>query len=251
MPYRRGRPLADISLPFRAAAMMTFYFVWPFAQLVNLVMFSTSYENRRKLRGIRRAILVSNHTTFLDPVKISGVVLPRRTWQTLMEKTVEAPIVGTLTRLLGGIPLPPGRSGLLRVLEASETLFRFRHFLHFYPEGECYLYNQEVRELKPGAFLVAAELNIPVIPMVTVFSEGRFGCIPVLGRILPRERLVVLDPIYPSGYVRRNDKGELDINSVREFAEVVRKIMQNGINSRKGSQTFYRGRLERIKGINS
>jgi len=250
MPYRRGRPLIDISLPFRAAAMLTFYIVWPFAQIVNLVMFSTSYENRGKLLGLRRAVLVSNHTTFLDPVKMSGAMLPRRTWHTLLEKTVEAPIVGTLTRLLGGVPLPPGHSGLQRILDSAETLFRFRRYLLFYPEGECYLYNQEIREFKPGAFFIAAELNIPVIPMVTVFSAGIFRPRSFLGRCLPREKLVVLDPVYPSAYIRRNERGEPETDSIREFAEAVRKLMQDEINARSGSSAFYRGRLERIKGIN-
>jgi len=251
MPYRRGRPLIDISLPFRIAAMLTFYIVWPIAQLINLVMFSTKYSDRKKLRGIKRAVLVSNHTTFLDPVKISGAMLPRRTWQTLLEVTVEAPVIGTLTRLLGGVPLPPGHSGLQRILEIPETLFRFRRFLHFYPEGECFLYNQQIREFKPGAFFIAAELNIPVIPLVTVFSEGYFKPRSPFGRILPREKLVVMDPVYPSVYIRRNEKGEPDTDSIRDFAEAVRRLMQDEINRRKGSQAFYRGRLERVKGINT
>jgi 1-acyl-sn-glycerol-3-phosphate acyltransferase len=221
------------------------------AQIINLVMFSTRYKNRRKLWGFRRAILVSNHTTFLDPVKISGAMLPRRTWQTLLEKTVETPFIGTVTRLLGGVPLPPGISGIKRILEASPDLFRFRRFLHFYPEGECYLYNQEIREFKSGAFFVAAELNIPVIPLVTVFSGGAFKPRSFLGRCLPRETLVVMDAVYPSNYIRRNEKGELDIASVREFAEAVRLLMQNEISRRSGCSAFYRGRLERIKGINA
>jgi 1-acyl-sn-glycerol-3-phosphate acyltransferase len=213
-------------------------------------MFSTGYKNRWKLRGFRRAILVSNHTTFLDPVKISGVVLPRRTWQTLLEKTVETPILGTFTRLLGGVPLPPGVFGIKRILEAAPALFRFRRFLHFYPEGECYLYNQEIREFKSGAFFIAAELDIPVIPLVTVFSGGRFKPRSFLGRCLPRETLVVMDPVYPSKYVRRNEKGELDIDSVRDFAMAVRSLMQDEISRRLGCPAFYRGRLERLKGIN-
>jgi len=250
MPYKRGRPLADTSLPFRIATAMTFYVIWPIAQVINLVMYSTGYKNRWKLRGFRRAILVSNHTTFLDPVKISGAMLPRRTWQTLLEKTVETTFVGTLTRLLGGVPLPPGIPGIKRILDASHELFRFRRFLHFYPEGECYLYSQEIREFRSGAFLVAAELDIPVIPLVTVFSGGRFRPGSFLGRCLPRETLVVMDPVYPSRYVRRNEKGELDNDSVREFAAEVRFLMQNEISRRSGCKAFYRGRLERLKGIN-
>ena len=250
MPYRRGRPLIDSSLPFRVAALITFCIVWPIAQVINLVMFSTSYENRGKLRGIRRAILVSNHTTFLDPVKMGGVMIPRRAWHTLLEKTVEAPVVGTLTRLLGGVPLPPGSSGLKRILEASESLFRSRRFLHFYPEGECYLYNQEIREFKPGAFFIAAELNIPIIPLVTVFSGGRFKPRSFWGRCLPREKLVVLDPVYPCEHVRRNEKGELEADSVRQFAQTVRLLMQDEINVRRGCHAFFRGRMGRIGGIN-
>jgi len=250
MPYRRGRPLIDISFPFRAAAALTFYIVWPIAQLVNLVMFSTSYTNTAKLRRFKRAILVSNHTTFLDPVKIAGAMLPRRTWQTLLEVSVQAPIVGTLTRLLGGVPLPPGRSGLQRILECAETLFRFKRYLHFYPEGECFLYNQQIKEFKPGAFFIAAELNLPVIPLVTVFTEGHFRPRSFMGRVLPREKLVVLDPVFPSAYIRRNEKGEPDLDSVREFSEAVRQIMQDEINKRGGTSAFYKGRLKRVKGIN-
>ncbi|MCL2479569.1 MAG: 1-acyl-sn-glycerol-3-phosphate acyltransferase [Treponema sp.] len=250
MPYRRGRPLTEESVFFRAATMMTFYFIWPIAQLINLVMFSTAYKNRYKLKGFRRAVLVSNHTTFLDPVKISGAMLPRRSWQTLLEKTVEAPFLGTFTRLLGGVPLPPGRSGLQKILDSSDRLFRSRRFIHFYPEGECFLYNQEIKEFKPGAFFIAAELDIPVIPMVTVFSQGRFKPYSLLGRNLPKEKLVVMDPVYPAEYIRKNEKGEIEMDSVREFAEAVRAVMQKEINARSGSSVFYRGRLERIKGIN-
>jgi 1-acyl-sn-glycerol-3-phosphate acyltransferase len=229
---------------------MTFYALWPAAQLVNLLMFRTAYKNTWKLRGIPRAILVSNHTTFLDPVKVSGAMLPRRTWQTLLEATVTAPFLGTLTRLLGGLPLPPGKRGLDRVLASAEQAFRYRRFIHFYPEGECYLYNQNIREFKSGAFYIAAELDIPVIPLVTVFSEGAFPPFSPWGRTLPRETMVVMDPVYPSGYIRRDEKGLLSMDSVREFARAVRDLMQKEIDARGGSSAFYRGRMERMKGIN-
>ena len=146
--------------------------------------------------------------------------------------------------------MPPGSSGLKRILEAADTLFRFRRFIHFYPEGECYLYNQEIREFKPGAFFIAAELNIPVIPLVTVFSGGSFKPKSFFGRCLPRETLVVMDPVHPQEHVKRNEKGELDTDSVREFAEKVRFLMQGEINRRQGSQAFFRGKLDRVKGIN-
>jgi 1-acyl-sn-glycerol-3-phosphate acyltransferase len=216
----------------------------------------TSYKHRWRLNGIRRAITVSNHTTFFDPVKIAWLVLPRLIFQTLLEGTAEFPVLGTYTRLLGGVPIPTGRSGYRKILEICGDAFKYRRYLHFYPEGECFLYNQRIREFQSGAFRIAAELDIPVVPLVTVFSNGLFGGRGPFrpwsfwGRSLPVEKLVVLEPVYPAQYIRRDGKGEITAESVREFAGAVRLTMQREIDRRKGSTAFSRGRMERMKGIN-
>jgi 1-acyl-sn-glycerol-3-phosphate acyltransferase len=250
MPYKHGRPVIDSSLPFRLATAWTFHAVFPIAQLFNRMQHSTRYKNRWKLFRYRRAITVSNHTTFLDPVKIAGAPWPRLIYQTMLEATVEFPWLGTFTRLLGGVPIPRGRTGYRKILESCAAAFTHRRYLHFYPEGECFLYNQQIREFKPGAFRIAAELDIPVIPMVTVFSNGLFRPWSFWGRSLPRETLVILDAVYPAQYVKRDDRGEITGDSVKEFAEAVRRIMQNEIDRRHGSAAFYRGRMDRIKGLN-
>jgi 1-acyl-sn-glycerol-3-phosphate acyltransferase len=250
MPYKHGRPVIDSSLPFRLATAWTFNLVFPIARLFNFIQHSTRYKHRWKLLRHRRAITVSNHTTFLDPVKIAGAPYPRLIYPTLLEATVEFPFLGTFTRLLGGVPIPRGRTSFQKVLESCPRAFKHRRYLHFYPEGECFLYNQRIREFKPGAFRVAAELDIPVIPLVTVFSNGLFKPWSFWGRSLPRETLVVLDAVYPSHYVKRDGKGEITGESVKEFAEAVRQKMQKEIDRRHGSAAFYRGRLERIKGLN-
>jgi 1-acyl-sn-glycerol-3-phosphate acyltransferase len=61
---------------------------------------------------------------------------------------------------------------------------------------------------------------------------------------------VILDAVYPSRYVKRDDKGEITGESVKEFAEAVRRIMQGEIDRRRGSTAFYRGQMNRIKGLN-
>jgi len=218
--------------------------------LYNYLSLFTKYKNSFRLRGVKKAVTVSNHTTFFDPVKIAGLFLPRLIYQTMLEATVEFPFLGTLTRLLGGVPIPRGKTGFRKILEICERAFNYRRFLHFYPEGECYLYNQEIKEFKTGAFKLAAELDIPVIPIVNVFSEGFFRPLSFWGRSLPIETLVVLSPVYPSSYVKRDEKGEITSESIREFACAVREKMQAEINRRKGTSVFYRGQLQRIKGIN-
>ena len=250
MPYKHGRPVIDLSTCFRIASALTFYFIFPIAMATNLMLHSTRYKHRWRLYGIRRAVTISNHTTFFDPVKITGLTLPRLVFQTLLEATVEFPFIGTLTRLFGGVPIPRGKSGYRKILEICEKAFKYRRYLHFYPEGECFLYSQQIGEFRPGAFRTAAELDIPVIPLVTVFSEGFFKPWSFFGRSLPKETLVVLEPEYPAQYIRRDFKGEITTESVREFSEIVQQKMQAEIDRRGGSGTFYRGRMERIKGIN-
>jgi len=250
MPYKHGRPVIDLSPWFRIASALAFYMTIPIAMCINFMQHSTSYKHRWRMYGIKRAVTVSNHTTFFDPVKIAWLVLPRLIFQTLLEATVEFPVLGTYTRLLGGVPIPRGRTGFQKILEICARAFKYRRYLHFYPEGECYLYNQRIGEFQSGAFRISAELDIPVIPLVTVFSDGLFKPWSFLGRSLPVEKLVVLDPVYPAHYIRRNDRGEITIESVREFAEAVRQKMQREIDRRKGSMAFFRGRMERIKGLN-
>ncbi|MDR2097217.1 MAG: 1-acyl-sn-glycerol-3-phosphate acyltransferase [Spirochaetaceae bacterium] len=257
MRYKKGGPLIDNSFFFRLCSDLTFYPVWHIAQLVNIILYSTSYEGRGKLRRYRgRAVLVSNHTTLLDPVLVSGAMLPERTSHTMLERTVETPFLGTFTRLLGGLPLPPGGGGIERIIASSEAIFKYRRFIHFYPEGECYVYNQEIMPFKPGAFFIAARLGLPVFPLLTVFFEGALKPKTPFARKFPMERLVVLDPVYPSAYIKYNDDGSIALPSVKDFASAVRDIMQNEIEKRRksgkgaGTQAYFKGKMPRIKGIN-
>lgn len=250
MPYKHGRPVIDLSLPFRLATALTIFSIAPIAVCINHMQFFTRYKNRFKVYGIRRGISVSNHTTFLDPVKIGILIFPRFIYQTLLESTVEFPFLGTFTRLLGGVPVPRGKTGFRKIMEICGHSFKYQRFIHFYPEGECFLYNQKIRPFKTGAFRLAAELDIPVVPLVTVFSDGPFRPWSFLGRSIPFETLVALDPEYPSCYVKRGENGELSVDSIRDFAEAVRQKMQAEIDRRGGSSAFFRGQMERIKGLN-
>ena len=233
MAYKRGKSLINFSFFFQAATYIVFYFVWHIAILICLVAGSARYSGKKKLRALKgNAILVSNHTTFLDPVFISGAAMPRTIWHTMLEVTVESPFLGTFTRLLGGLPLPPGITGVEKLIDIAPRAFRLKRYIHFYPEGECYLYNQEIMPFRNGAFYIAARLNLPVFPLVTVFGEGCLKPKTRFARKYPRQILVVLDPLYPEQFVRYKDNGDIDSDSIREFAEAVRKEMQKEIDRR-------------------
>jgi 1-acyl-sn-glycerol-3-phosphate acyltransferase len=250
MPYKRGRPLADLSFFFQFASAVTFYLLWPIAEMINFIFFSGTYKNRGKLKSVKKAVLVANHMNAFDPVHISGMLLPYRTWHTLMEATVLSPVLGTLTRLLGGVPTPLGRSGLNKLLQFTKTGLNYRRFILFYPEGECYLYNQEIKDFKPGAFFISASLDLPVIPIVSVLTEGSHKRRSFFGRPFPKQTTIALDPVYPADYIKKDENGDITPASIREFGEAVRQKMQQEIYKRGGTMAYYKGQMERMKGIN-
>ncbi len=244
MPYRKGRPIIEKSILFRIACTLTFYPVLIIGYIVYYVLYRSSIFGRTKLKNTKKAVLVANHTTFLDPLLISAVVYPRCTYHTMLEETVLSPFLGTFTRLLGGAPLPMGMRALHNLPSECDKGFKFRRYVHFYPEGECFLHNQDIKPFHPGAFLVAAELNIPVFPLVTVFNERKNGKKPQIN-------LYVLDPIYPEAFgCVDKETGKANFKAVRRFAEHVRGVMRLEIEKRGGTNKFYKGQLERIAGIN-
>lgn len=244
MPYRRGRPLIDSSIFFRVASTLTFYPILILGYAVYLVLYRSRITGRTNLQKLKKAILVSNHTTFFDPLLISAAMYPRCTYHTLMESTVVVPYVGTLCRLLGGMAVPLGIRAMHRLPAECKKGFDFRRYVHFYPEGECYVHNQDVRPFHPGAFLVAAELDIPIVPLATVFYSSK-------KTKKPRVHLYVLDPINPSDFGCKNEKtGAVNLKAVRRFSEHVRTVIQAKIDSCGGTQQFYKGAMARIVGIN-
>jgi 1-acyl-sn-glycerol-3-phosphate acyltransferase len=258
MAYKRGDPLINFSpvFQFLSVILETIAAVLVFS-LIIFPLYSTRFENRKKLLRFKgRAVVVANHTTFLDPVTIVTTCFPRPIYQTLLEATVATPFLGTLTRLLGGVPLPPGMRGLEKIIATADTALKHRHFFHFYPEGELSLNNQKIEPFKFGAFYTASRLNVPVFPVVTIFEEGRLKPGSFFARKFPKQTVVVLDPYEPGDFVRYKENGEIDMATVEGFAEIVRARMQgeidrrHALNPRAGTQAYYKGKAPRIKGIN-
>ena len=243
MAYKKGRPLIDTSLFFRIASALTFYPVEVLAYAVYKVLYGSKIFGRTKLQKLKKAVLVSNHTTFLDPVLMSAAVYPRCAYHTLLESVVLVPFLGTLCRLLGGVPVPPSIRSMFNLPKECAKGLTHRRFIHLYPEGECYVQNQDVFPFHPGAFLIAAELDIPVVPLATVFvSSG--GKTPK-----PRVRLYVLDAVHPSRFNCKNPvTGKTNLKAVRVFAEYVRERIQSEINERGGTREFYKGHMPRVVG---
>ena len=138
-------------------------------------------------------------------------------------------------------------------------------FIHFFPEGECYLWNQQIHGFHEGAFYLACRLRVPVVPVTTVLHERR-----LLGkssfvifrrwifRIPPRVSVVIGKPVFPDAFLGRSGKARASERTdgtptganlrraSRLMSESTRYQMQEAIDREGGTKSLDRGMMPRI-----
>jgi 1-acyl-sn-glycerol-3-phosphate acyltransferase len=245
MAYRRGTRIAAIRASFLPAKVM-FHFTLLLVRLVDWLVFRLRIEGREHLQQVESALLVSNHTLILDPGIIAHVIHPRRTYFTMLEETACIPLLGTFVRLLGAVPIPSNGAAMRTLERAIRRDLQDLPFVHVFPEGECYLWNQQIETFRLGAFYLACRLRLPVLPVTTVLHRRRFmgrESFHISGktiRVPPQVTVVVGQPVYPAG------RGISVKLQAEELARKVHRAMQRTIDRRGGSKGISRGRMPRL-----
>lgn len=222
---RRSYPkdIINLSRPFTTLYILLLHGISPFIILINAIGYGLSIYGRRHLPE-KNAILISNHVFFLDPNLIAGAIFPKRTYFSVMEETFSMPFFGMFIRLLGAFPLP-NRNPLPIVFPKVKKAIR-RQLVHFFPEGVLYNHNQRIKPFRPGAFYLAYQLHVPVIPMTTVLTYRRIGG-KKLTFLPPKVTIVIGKAVHPGQF---DDGVRTPRQIARSMAEHMRSIMQETID---------------------
>lgn len=109
-------------------------------------------------------ILVSNHSTYLDPVWVS-IPVHRNLRYMAWDHAFEWPYVGRLIRHLGAFPVKTdGSASKAAIVESLRTL-RSGGVVIIFPEGEREFADGKLLEFKPGALHIAMNADVPVLPV--------------------------------------------------------------------------------------
>jgi 1-acyl-sn-glycerol-3-phosphate acyltransferase len=235
MAYRRGDRIVTYSPSFRPFVLV-FQGVLQAVRLISWAVFGLEVRGRQNLHGLAHAILVSNHSLVLDPALIAHAIRPRRTYFTMLEETALVPFLGTFVRLLGGIPLPRGQHAGQRQNDGIDAALHCLGFVHFFPEGECYLRNQQLMPFQRGAFHAACRRGLPVIPLTTVLHERAWPLWRQLG--LPPRVLIVIGEPLRAGAGSKSAELWLERHT--------RALMQATIDREGGCKTIGRGAMPRL-----
>ena len=130
-------------------------------RLTPLWQFRTSGDLPDDMR--RPYVVVSNHESFVDILLISHLPTEMK-WMSKIE-ILRIPLVGWMMRLVRDIPLTRGDStSAAAALDASRDRLDSNVSVMIFPEGTRSK-TGELREFKSGAFRLAIEAQVPILPL--------------------------------------------------------------------------------------
>ncbi len=128
-------------------------------------------------------LLVCNHASNLDPPFV-GTTARRQMHFLAKEELFQVPLFGPFIRRINAHPI--NRGGVdRRALRECQDILAGGEVLVVFPEGTRTT-DGRLQEAKPGAAMIAAQAQVPIVP---VYIEGSFEALP-RGVSFPRPRKV-------------------------------------------------------------
>lgn len=124
--------------------------------------------------GREGLVVVCNHTHYLDCALIDCLFQPlgRRMYYATLENNFKIPMVRHLIRWLGGVPIPRSPHRMARFFKEMDAVLRQGHCVCIYPEGILHPYADRLYPIKRGAFHLAVQAGVPLLPLCVTFRES-------------------------------------------------------------------------------
>ncbi len=211
-----GVALLLVTFPFDRDRRLLHAFVchWTFGYLRLNPAWRIRIEGRERLPP-GPAVLVANHQSLADIVVAMGLFHPYKFVSKV--SLFRVPLLGWMMHLIRHIPLHRGRPrSTWAMLEMSRAWLRRGVAVFFFPEG-TYSEGEELLPFKSGAFLLAIEEQVPVVP---ILLQGTRALVAGDGPWLSPRADVLLTVLPP-----RVPAQDADAQAV---AEAVRAELQRG-----------------------
>ena len=142
-------------------------------------------------------VFVANHQGAFDIFLIYGFL--GRNFKWMMKQSLrKIPFVGKACESAGFIFVDrSSMRQIYRTIKYAEKVLQGGTSLVVFPEGSR-TFNGKMKPFKKGAFQLADELQLPIVPLTI---DGSFEVLPRTGGFIRRHRMILTmhDPIYPQG----------------------------------------------------
>lgn len=190
-----------LSIPFdpnlfflhRYSAFWASLYIWC------MPLWSVTLSGREKIDPSQNYVMVSNHQSSLDILVLYRLFIPFR-WVAKAE-VFFLPFIGWNMTLNGYVKLKRGdKASVEKMMQECRDLLARNISIFFFPEGTRSK-TGVMRPFKPGAFILAKETKIPILPIVLNHTRNALPkhSLEFHGRHHMEVR--VLDPIFHSEFV--------------------------------------------------
>jgi len=186
------------TLPFdrRKVGLHAFTNVWASLYSWGNPLWRVEVRGRERIVPGQTYVMVANHSSLVDIFVLHRMFVHFK-WVSKVEN-FRLPLIGWNMSLNGYVALRRGdRESVVKMLAASTRLLVQGSSIMMFPEGTR-SQTDEVRPFKPGAFELAIETGLPVLPIAI---HGTRQALPKHGFRIGRSRIVVevLDAIPSAG----------------------------------------------------
>jgi glycosyltransferase involved in cell wall biosynthesis/1-acyl-sn-glycerol-3-phosphate acyltransferase len=198
-------------------AVFYFAIALPFLHIIDRAFFGLTIKNGKVLRKLKKtgAVTVCNHVHEMDSTACAVAIPRRKLIFVSLPSNFNLGAAGPLVNILGSVPTPAGPKETQIFIHTLSKQLRQRRMVLFYPEGELRRYDTGIREFNRGAFYLAIDAQIPVLPLRIVFHAPR-GLFRLFKK-KPCFTLVFGEPVYPDPLLLRKAAAEDIQNRTREM----------------------------------
>jgi len=208
----------------------------PLLGIYNYVTLGFRICGRKNLKALKKrgAVTVCNHIHQLDCTMIYIALWNRRGYFVTLDTNFKIPIARHLIRGFGGVPISKNTHQIKELFSMMKKALSRGNFVQIYPEGVLIPYCRTLRKFYPGAFRMAADNAVPILPMVLTLEKPRgFFAWYKRKRCL---RLHILPPIEPDLTLEKHDcaaKLQQQCREAMEQKRIERRRMQAIVKSPK------------------
>jgi 1-acyl-sn-glycerol-3-phosphate acyltransferase len=195
---------------------------WGYAYVRLFPGWTTRVTGRHHIEHGKAYVLVANHASMADIVLAFGLF---RQFKWLSKASVfRLPFLGWNMKLCRYVPLARGdKESIAKAMTECGSWLKRGISILMFPEGTR-TRDGELRPFKHGAFTLALENGVPVVPMAV---HGTFDLVPKdRAQLAPQANLhlEVLPPVSPEGF-----------EDAEQFAAAIKEILRERLDARKAA----------------
>lgn len=190
---------------FNIFSKLLYIIALPLLSIYNKIMYNFKIYGRENLKKIKTGkITVSNHVHPMDCTMNAIANAPFSMYFPTLKSNFEIPVIRHIIRLLHAFPIPDGISSKEKFFDTINELLDNDKTVHFYPEASLWPYYKKLRNFKSGAFKIAVERDVPIVPMVYKFVKP-YGIRKYVKK-RPFIELHILPAIYPDNNMENKNE---------------------------------------------